>query len=82
MLEGEELELFWNNVIVQSFIDLSNKGDCGEARKNKKDAKRWINIKNKEFLLVCAYADRDPQRLVSAKKELLKGNYRLKLKRG
>lgn len=81
MLNGEDSKTIWTNVIVQSFIDLNNKGKEGEAKKNRKNAKKWININNKEFILVCAYADRDPKRLVSAKDKLLKGNYKLKLKR-
>lgn len=82
MLDGEELKLFWNNVIVQSFIDLSNKGRTNEDRKNKKEAKKWMDIDNKEFLLVCDYAERNPQELIDVKNKILKENYNLKIKRG
>ena len=80
MLSGENLEKFWNRVVVQSFFDLMNSGNKKEDKDNRKRAKKWIDINNKEFILICSYADRNPYSLLDAKKKILSGNYNFKKK--
>ena len=70
--KGKNLENFWLNVIIQSFIDLMTKIETGACAINKKNAIEWMDLENKKFLFVCNLADINPKKVIKAKNRILK----------
>lgn len=51
----------WRAVILQAFIDLKNNSKKKLANTFRVKATLWFNLKNKDFLKVCEYADLNPE---------------------
>ncbi len=74
MIDGENLENLWFNVIVQSFVDLMTKVETGEYAINKKNSIEWMTLDNEKFLVVCDLAGINTSAVVKAKNIIIKEN--------
>lgn len=50
----------WKAVILQAFIDLKNNSKKKIANTYKVKAALWFNLRNRDFLTTCEYANLDP----------------------
>lgn len=50
----------WRAVILQSILDRLTQSKRGSDIRARKNAKNWMNIKNEDFLAVCAFAQLEP----------------------
>ena len=66
-------EALWRAVILQAFIDMKNNSKKKLANTFRVKATLWFNLKNKDFLTVCNYANLDPY-YVWKKAEIIKNN--------
>lgn len=68
-------ESLWKAVILQAFIDLKNNSRKKLANTFRVKATLWFNLKNKDFIAVCHYANLNPY-YVWKKAEMIKNaNY-------
>jgi len=79
MTEGEALENFWLNVIIQAFIDLSSVATSRASIINKKASNEWMNLNNNNFISVCEYANLDPKKVIKIKKEFLNSDKKIRI---
>lgn len=62
LIEGSNnSRALWRSVILQAFIDLKNNSKKKIANTYRVKATLWFNMKNKDFLTVCEYANLDPK---------------------
>jgi hypothetical protein len=54
-LNGEHA--LWKAVILQAFVDLKNNSKKKIAKTYRLKSALWFNLKNKDFVAVCDYAD-------------------------
>ena len=66
-------EALWKAVILQAFIDMKNNSKKKLANTFRVKATLWFNLKNKDFITVCHYANLDPK-YVWEKAEIIKNN--------
>ncbi len=57
----DKIQALWRSVILQAFIDLKNNSKKKIANTYRVKATLWFNIKNKDFLTVCEYANLNPK---------------------
>ena len=50
----------WRGVLLQAFRDLKSKSLKSIEKINRIKAVLWFNLQNKDFLIICSYADLDP----------------------
>ena len=62
-------------IIIQAIIDASNVSTSKENIKTTMDAKKWIFEENKEFNMICEYADLEPCSVRKIAKEILAIHY-------
>ena len=54
----------WRAVILQAILDRLTQSKRGEDIKARKDAKKWMNVNNNEFLVVCNLARLNPEDVI------------------
>ena len=59
-LKKSREEALWKAVILQAFVDLKNNSKKKLANTFRVKATLWFNLKNKDFLTVCYYANLNP----------------------
>ncbi len=57
----DKIQALWKSVILQAFIDLKNNSKKKIANTYRVKATLWFNMKNKDFLTVCEYANLNPK---------------------
>lgn len=61
--QNERCSKLLKMIIVQGLIDLKNKD-------KREKAKKWIDMKNKEFLSICSFIDINPQKIFNVKNKI------------
>lgn len=64
----------WKAVILQALIDISSKSKKKMANIYRMQADRWINLRNKDFVAVCTYANFNSSYIFETAKRLKNNN--------
>jgi hypothetical protein len=54
-------ENLWTTVIEQLILDYFEVSEARYRKHHQKQAESWLNINNKDFLLICKYAHIEPK---------------------
>ena len=69
--QNAEISL-WRAVILQATLDCLTQSSRTENIKSRKDAQSWFNIKNRNFIMVCNFAELNPCFVIHRVKYALK----------
>jgi hypothetical protein len=61
----------WQSVIIQAALDIFSNSKCPKAIRAKKQALSWFKKSNADFVLVCSFAELDPDYVVRSMKRAL-----------
>ena len=56
----DKIRLLWQSVVTEAFFSIKTKSKKKDAVLYKLRALKWVNLKNRDFILVCELAGIDP----------------------
>lgn len=64
----------WKAVIMQALVDVASKSNKKMSRVNRLKSGKWLNLRNRNFLNVCSYAELDPEYVVQKAEKIKEQN--------
>jgi len=71
-LTGEKA--LWQSVVMQAVLDATSKTTDLKSRIEKAKTTSWFSYNNEDFILVCSFAELDPDFIINGLKRILKKN--------